>query len=180
MSRQWSWAGVLLVTSAFAIPATRAAEPPAGADPAAWALLERWADSEWVIDATWVDGSPLHARCEYRWGLNRKFLVCKTFVSAGTGEYQRYESIMAWHPEKKSLVSVDLAYNGQFSETVVELVDKHTLRQGYTDYIPGHASPARQEISFVDNDRHTWKVWVKDGSGEWSTIMDGMFVRRGK
>ncbi|MBE7558692.1 hypothetical protein HS125_07000 [bacterium] len=168
---------LLLLLAASSVPSLSATEPPAGADPAAWALLEKWAGSEWVLDASWSSGEPLRARCVYTWGLGGKFLACKTFVSTGTSEYQRYETVIAWHPDKKSLVSIDMAFNGHLSETVMELVDKDTLRQGYVDYVPGHASPTRQEISFLDDDHHTWRVWVKSRSGEWTQIMDGVWRR---
>src|SRR5437016_7442244 len=53
---------------------------------------------EWTVDAKWSDGSELHGRSVYEWGLGGKILKARTFVKDGDKEYQRYESTMAWHP----------------------------------------------------------------------------------
>src|SRR5947207_2337234 len=48
---------------------------------------------EWKINATWAGGNPLQARAVYEWGVGKKFVNAKTFVTTEKGEYQRYETI---------------------------------------------------------------------------------------
>src|ERR1700680_2647932 len=54
---------------------------------------------EWHVDGKWTGGEKLKARGVYEWGLGKKIIVAKTFVMDKGKEYQRYESIMAWHPK---------------------------------------------------------------------------------
>jgi len=80
-----------------------------GSEPGLTAL-ERFA-GEWEVDGKWSDGQPLRARGVYQWGLGKKIMTAKTFVGDGDKEYQRYESVMAWHPEKKSLFQISFAFD---------------------------------------------------------------------
>src|SRR4051812_47154159 len=59
---------------------------------------------EWRINGAWKDGNQLQARATYEWGVGKKFIIAKTFVSGANKEYQRYTTIfgeqdgklMAW------------------------------------------------------------------------------------
>src|SRR5436189_1561217 len=75
------------------------------------AALERFV-GEWTVDGKWADGQPLHARNVIAWSLGKKIMTTKTFVKDGDKEYQRYEGVMAWHAEKKSLYQVSFAFDG--------------------------------------------------------------------
>jgi hypothetical protein len=66
------------------------------------AALEPFA-GEWTVEGKWSSGDQLRARAVYEWGLGKKIMRAQTFVMNGDKEYQRYEGILAWHPEKKSL-----------------------------------------------------------------------------
>src|ERR1700730_14917054 len=61
---------------------------------------------EWHVDGQWTGGGKLKARGVYQWGLGQLLLFAKTYEKDGDKEYQRYESIFAWHPKKKSLYEI--------------------------------------------------------------------------
>jgi hypothetical protein len=140
------------------------------------AVLDRFV-GEWTVDGKWSNGESLHARGVYEWGLGKKILKAKTFVMDGANEYQRYESILAWHPEKKSLFEISFAFDGGLTEVLIETKDKDTLQIGWTPYTEGKPSKVRQTIRFLDNDRFQWIVLLKDGE-EWKQIMDATWKRK--
>jgi hypothetical protein len=160
---------------------TSSGAPRADNKPAAdnkLAALERFA-GEWEVDGKWSDGNSLHARGVYEWGLGKKILKAKTFVMEGNKEYQRYESILAWHPEKKSLFEITFAFDGHISEVLIESKDKDTLHFGWVPFTEGKPSNIRQTIRFLDNDRFQWVVSLEDGQ-DWKQLIDATWVRKGK
>src|SRR5262249_38735376 len=85
------------------------------------APLAKFVGGEWITDGKWSDGTELHARGVYSWGVNRKVILGKTYVLDGKGgEYQRYEEIFFWHPKQQRLLHISVAFNGEVSETVCE------------------------------------------------------------
>src|SRR5207302_42500 len=80
-------------------------------------------------------------------------MTTKTFVRDGDKEYQRYEGIFAWHPDKKGLYYINFAFDGAIGETMVEAKDANTLHIGWVPCNPERPSPVRQVLTFLDNDR---------------------------
>jgi hypothetical protein len=142
------------------------------------AVLERFA-GEWTVEGQWSSGDSLRARSVYEWGLGKKILTAKTFVMNGDREYQRYESILAWHPDKKSLFEITFAFDGGLSEVLVESKDKDTLHIGWAPFVPDKPSRVRQVIRFQGEDRFQWIVEVRDGEG-WKQLIDATWKRKGK
>jgi hypothetical protein len=140
------------------------------------APLERYV-GEWVVDAKWADGTPLKARNVIVWGLGKKIVQAKTFVQDGDKEYQRYEGVMAWHPEKKSLYQVSFAFDGSISEVLIDSKDKDTLQFGWTPFAEGKPSMVRQVLRFLDNDRFQWTVSIQDGE-QWKQLIDATWRRK--
>ena len=141
-------------------------------------------DGEWRVKGQWANGEKRDARTVYEWGLGKKILKAHTFVRNATTEYQRYESIMAWHPRKKCLYEISFTYNGDISEHVIDVVDAETLHIGFTPFepvveLPGKASPAgvRQVLKFLDSDHMTWTVTIKKGP-EWKQLIHATWVRQ--
>jgi hypothetical protein len=151
-----------------------AGEKPAGQDHLA--PLAQFV-GEWEVDGKWSHGSPLHARGVYAWGLGKKIMTAKTFVKNGDKEYQRYEAVMAWHPEKKSLFQISFAFDGSLTEVLMEPKDRDTLHVGWTPFAAGKPSKVRQVLRFVDNDHFRWVVSIQEGTG-WKQIMDATWVRK--
>ena len=139
------------------------------------APLERFV-GEWAVDAKWVGGQPLKARNVITWALDKKILQAKTFVMDGDREYQRYEAVMAWHPERKSLYEITFAFDGSIGEVLIEAKDKDTLHVGFTPVDPSKPSKVRQVLRFLDNDRFQWIITVQEGQ-EWKQIMDATWKR---
>src|SRR5579871_5442608 len=116
---------LLLVTLAVSGAApVRAEDQPAAENQLA--PFERFV-GEWVVDGKWAAGEPLHARGVYAWGLGKKILKAQTWVRDGDREYQRYESVLTWHPEKKSLYEITFAFDGSISEVLMASKDQDTL-----------------------------------------------------
>lgn len=151
-----------------------AEEKPAG-DPKL-AALERFT-GEWAVEGKWSNGEPLHARAIYKWSLGKKILKAKTFVMAGDKEYQRYEGVLAWHPEKKSLYEISFAYDGHISEVLIETKDKDTLHIGWAPFAKDQPSPIRQVIKFLGPDRFQWVVTMKEGN-DWKQLIDATWKRK--
>ena len=163
---------VVLAALASAGHAGSADEPAAGDK---LAPLARFA-GEWAVDGKWSDGATLHARSVYTWGLGKKILKAQTFVMDGKREYQRYEGVLAWHPEKKSLFEISFAFDGSLSEYLIECADKDTFRIGWAPFSPDKPGRVRQVLKFLDNDRFQWVVQVKDGDN-WKQIIDATWKR---
>jgi hypothetical protein len=142
------------------------------------ATLDRFA-GEWVVEGKWSSGQTLHARSTYEWGLGKKILTAKTFVKNGDKEYQRYESILAWHPEKKSLYEITFAFDGTISEVLIEDKDKDTLHIGWLPYAEGKPSRVRQIIRFLDKDSFQWIVSMQNGEN-WEQLIDATWKRKVK
>jgi hypothetical protein len=142
------------------------------------AFLDRF-PGEWSVQAKWATGESLEARGVYEWSLGKRILVTKTFVKDGAKEYQRYEGIMTWHPEKKTLYQVSFAYDGNITETVIDLKDKDTMQVGFTPFVEGKPSNVRQVIRFLNNDQFQWTVSINDGK-QWQQIMDATWKRKRK
>jgi hypothetical protein len=133
---------------------------------------------EWTVEGKWAGGEALKARGVYTWGLNKKILITKTFVMDKDKEYQRYEGVMAWHPEKKSLYQISFAFDGSLSETIMETKEKDTIHIGFTPFQEGKPSLIRQTIRFTDMDHFVWNVQLKQGE-EWKQLIEATWVRKG-
>jgi hypothetical protein len=165
-------AGVVLTGSAHAQGDDK--KPAAKDDP--MAALAPFA-GEWQVDGKWSTGETLQARAVYEWGLNKKILIAKTFVIDKGKEYQRYESIMAWHPEKKSLYEITFAFDGHISEVLLDTKEKDTIRIGYAPFHEGKPQPIRQTLRFTDNDHFVWVVQMQKDN-EWTQLIEATWVRK--
>jgi hypothetical protein len=140
------------------------------------AALERFA-GEWTVEGKWSSGDQLHARAAYEWGLGKRIMKAQTFVMNGDKEYQRYEGILAWHPEKKSLYEISFAFDGAISEYLIDAKDKDTLQIGWTPIVEGKPSRVRQTLRFLDKDQFQWVVEMKNGE-EWQQLIDATWKRK--
>ena len=165
-------AGVLIIV----MPALSTGDDAAAEKKDPLAPLARFA-GEWQVDGNWAGGEALHARGVYEWGLGKKILKAKTFVMNGDKEYQRYESVMAWHPKKKCLYEITFDYKGNINEVVMEPKDEDTLHIGYTPFHADEPQKVRQILKFKDNDHFVWTVNVKEGD-EWKQVIEATWVRK--
>ena len=142
------------------------------------AALERFV-GEWEVNGKWSSGESLRARSVYEWGLGKKILKGQTFVRDGAREYQRYEAVFAWHPQKKCLYEVSFGFDGSLTEVVIESKDQDTLHIGWTPYSPEKPAPIRQVIRFLDQDHFQWTVSLREGEG-WKQLIDATWKRKAK
>jgi hypothetical protein len=143
------------------------------------APLERFVGGEWVTDGRWASGEALHARGVYEWGVGKKFIKAYTYVKDGEREYQRYEGIMGWHPKKRSLFEISLAFDGAVSEYMIESKDADTLLIGFSPYGGDQDNKVRQTIKFTDGDTFVWTVSLKADAG-WQQIIESTWRRKPK
>jgi hypothetical protein len=139
-------------------------------------VLDRFA-GEWVVDGKWSNGEALHARTIYEWRLGKKIMVTRTFVQDGKKEYQRYEGILAWHPQKKTQFQISFAYDGSMTESIVAPKGPDTLNLGFTPFALGQEPKVRQTLHFLDKDRFQWTVQLKMGDN-WQQIIDATWKRK--
>jgi hypothetical protein len=151
-----------------------ASDPAKKVDP--MALLAPFV-GEWHVNGKWAGGESLQARGVYEWGLGKKILIAKTFVTGAGKEYQRYESIMAWHPKKKSLYEITFAFDGSIKEVLIEPKHRNTLHIGYTPFHSDQPENLRQIIKFTDHDHFVWTVTLKQGE-EWKQLIEATWERK--
>jgi hypothetical protein len=171
MSKFCLFAGVMILMPAFAPGGDAPAEKK---DPLA--PLARFV-GEWQVEGQWSSGDKLQARGVYEWGLGKKILKAQTFVMNGDKEYQRYESVMAWHPKKKCLYEITFSYDGSINEVVMESKDHDTVHIGYTPFHADQPQTVRQILKFKDNDHFVWTVTMKQGD-EWKQLIEATWVRK--
>ncbi|HEY7327045.1 MAG TPA: hypothetical protein VH592_05370 [Gemmataceae bacterium] len=131
---------------------------------------------EWRVNGKWSNGETLQARGVYEWGLGKKILIAKTFVGNGDKEYQRYESIMTWHPKKKSLYEISFAFDGSITEVLIEPKDRHTFHIGFAPFHSDQPANLRQVLKFKDNDHFVWTATLKQGD-EWKQLIEATWER---
>jgi hypothetical protein len=129
---------------------------------------------DWTIKATWGGGAPLEARATYTWGLNKKFIVARTFVKQADGtEYQRYESVFG--EENGQVVCHSFVFSGEASVRTWQRDGAKLSNEWISKGADGDAK-FRQSVELVDNDHIRWLV-AREKDGKWESIMDGTWER---
>jgi hypothetical protein len=131
---------------------------------------------EWHINATWAGGNALDARNVFEWGLNKKFIVVKTFVKQEDGkEYQRYEGIYADHEGK--LMYYNFRFDGEADVRPMECKGHNVSNSWSVSEKDGSATNLRQSVELIDDNHFRWQVATQQKDGPWQTIMDGTWER---
>jgi hypothetical protein len=146
---------------------------PAGDGPLA--ALAPLIGGEWHFEGKWANGEPLKAREVFEWGLGKKFVNTRTWVTNNNGdEYERYRSTFAVKDGKP--VMYNFAYDGESSVDEVKVTGKviDVRRSART---PAGEMVIRQEIELTEKDKFRWRVWL-DRDGESQQIIDGEWVRK--
>jgi hypothetical protein len=128
---------------------------------------------QWKIYAAWTGGAPLEARATYDWGLNRKFIIARTFVKMPDGrEHQRYESVFA--DKDGQLMCHGFVYTGESDIRPWHLKDRKLWNEWTTNGADG-TGKFRQSIELVDDQIH-WLV-EREQDGKWEQLMNGRWER---
>jgi hypothetical protein len=141
------------------------------------APLARFVGGQWVVDGHWASGESLHARAIFEWGIGSTNIHSRTYVKKGASEYQRYEGVFAWHPRKKALVQYSFAFDGNLSESVVDVVDADTFHVGWTPWSSDELGKVRQTLKFTSPDSFTWTVVIKKGD-KWEQLIEAVWRRQ--
>lgn len=134
---------------------------------------------EWRVEGAWTSGDKLRARAIYSWGIGKKFIDGATFViDNDTGkEYQRYDAVMGWHPEKRSLFQTSYAYDGSIGSGLFDASTKGVIRIGYTPFEGTEEPKIRQDLTFKGEEVFTWHVMMKNAQGGWDTLIEADWKR---
>lgn len=134
---------------------------------------------EWRVEGAWTSGDKLKARAVYSWGIGKKFIDAETFViNNDTGEeYQRYDAVMGWHPQKQSLFQTSYAYDGSIGSGLFDASTKDVIRIGYTPFEGTEEPKIRQDLTFKGEDVFTWHVMMKNAQGGWDTLIEADWKR---
>lgn len=138
------------------------------------AAVAPYVGGEWTIDGAWSDGTPLKGREVYEWGVGKKFVHCKTFVTAPAGEYQRYETIFGVKDGK--LMAWSFTYDGS-SDSSEFKVEGKKLSSAKAMNTPQGEATLHQSIELVEPDKFRWLVAIESADGTMRQIMDGMWIR---
>jgi hypothetical protein len=149
----------LVALTGLVLPA-RAADEPKPADP-----LEPFAR---FVGGAWESEGDFKVRVVYDWGLNKKLLKIKSYLSGKDGFQLVYESGVYWHPEKKQVVFQSVSAKGGLFEGVMTAKD-NVYTSVFTSFDGDKATRYRQTIEFLDDDHVVWTVLGKKGD-EWVTL----------
>ncbi len=160
------------------------AETEEDAGPEAEAVLRGQGDlgpfarlvGRWRVDGKWVNGDELHAITEYRWGVNQKLLHSQTLILEGETPEPQYETVIAWHPHKKTYFFTSFSAQGAVFEGVIEARGDE-LRFQWKRYSAGGVTDFSQTIRFLDDDRHAWTAHVMQ-DGEKQVVIDAVYHRQ--
>lgn len=115
-------------------------------------------------------------RVVYEWGLNRKVLKAKSYLTGEKGEQLVYESVFFWHPGKKQIRFISVAAHGGIFDGAME-PKGDTIECVFESWSGDKATTYRQKIHFTDDDHTEWTVHVKKGN-EWAPVIDSRQERK--
>lgn len=145
------------------------------------------------IGDTWSFGEPLHARNEFRDGLNSRFIESNVYLLVGENNDERgpelYRNIMARGKGKDTIINYGFAAQGEH-EPVENSLSKSTegriILTGRWVRTEGERSTAFKQDMELRDRSYAWRVWIRPGTstsdadeaGPWRQIMDGEWIRK--
>ncbi len=132
---------------------------------------------EWRIKAKWAAGNDLEGREVFAWGVGKKFVHCKTFVTKPDGgEYQRYETIFGAKDGK--LIAWAFTFDGKAEVDEFKIDGKRLYTSKPMTAQDGGTGTLHQSMELVEPNKFRWLVsFEKDGKTQ--QLMDGVWVREG-
>jgi hypothetical protein len=163
-SVRWFTIGALMFVTVPAAPADQKKESnPLDA-------LARFVGGGWIGEGRHGPDSEFRTRVVYEWGLNRRLLKAKSYLSGDKGERLVYESVFTWHPEKKKLIFLSVSAEGGIFEGAMEKKGD-TFESVFNSYAGNSTSIFRQTIQFLDDDHTLWTVFAKKGE-DWVKVIE--------
>lgn len=140
-------------------------------------LLEPYIGGEWHCTGAWSTGEKLVARETFTWGVGKKFVNVKTYVTGPEGEYQRYEGVYGVKDGK--FTGWSFAYDG-ISDTTEWTIDGNRWYTAKTHKsADGGEYTIHQSVELVAPDKFHWLLEMEQ-NGTRSTMFDGYWVRQSR
>ena len=137
-------------------------------------LLVPYIGGEWQCTGKWSSGEPLVAREVFTWGIGKKFINVKTYVTGPEGEYQRYEAMYGVKDGK--LMSWSFTFDGK-AETAEWKVEGKKWSASNAQKTPDGASMiVHQSVELVEPNKFRWIVEI-ERDGQRTPLFDGFWVR---
>jgi hypothetical protein len=162
--------GALAAAAVFLLPAAGADEK-AAANPLAG--LGYFVGGAWVGEKDTTPGA--RVRVVYEWGLNKRLLTIRSFLSDGKSERQVYESFCTYHPGKKQIVFLSIAAEGHIFDGTMERKGD-SLESQFDALAADRKTSYRQTLRILDDNHTLWTVHVKKGD-EWAKLFEGKLAR---
>jgi hypothetical protein len=136
-------------------------------------LLEpfgRLVGGEWIGEGKHGGDSDFRTRVVYEWGINHKLLKARSYLRQNGAEKLVYESVFAWHPQKKTVIFMSFAADGHIFDGTMEA--KGDAFDGlWNAYAEGRTATYRQTLRMLDADTMSWTVYAKKGDA-WEKVID--------
>ena len=126
---------------------------------------------QWDVKGNLPDGTPLHTRNVYSWGVGKRVIHVRTYAVADEIAQPQYENVMFYHPRHKRLVNMGFSAAGEVVEQFVS-PDPRNPRTMLYGYEPFHGAEAtsRSSVTFTDDDSFVRSTFVKQGD-EWKRLL---------
>lgn len=156
--------------------ASQAAAQPAAQGADLLKTLEPYIGGEWKCVGKWSDGRSLDAREVYTWGIGKKFVKVKTYLSGAEGEYQRYEAM--YGVKDGGLMSWSFAYDGTVQVAEWKVDGRKWSTSNMQKTATGTEQVIHQSIELIEPDKFRWLLEI-EADGKRQTLFDGHWVREG-
>ena len=123
------------------------------------------------VGGQWVTRGDFRVRVVYEWGIEKKLLKAKSYLTRESGEKLVYESVFAYHPEKKAIIFLSVGGDGGIFDGTMTPKDG-SFESVFTAFsAAGKGSTFRQVLQFRDDDTISWTVFARKGE-EWTKVID--------
>lgn len=161
----------LLLGSALVASAAAASPPAPSANPGQngtedpLAPLARLVGGQWRGTIKLLNGTTIHARHVFEWGLGGKILRSKTYGAFGENpERLVYEGFYTWHPQQKTIVFQEVAAYGATDEGTIE-PEGTALHYRWSQYSSEGVTVFKETLLFPDNDHYISEAFKKTEDG---------------
>jgi hypothetical protein len=168
--------GVIVVSLAWSVIPASWADDPKPSDPLE--SLGRFVGGAWVAQGDGSSDPHFRTRVAYEWGINHKLLKIRSYLTGEKdGERLVYESVVFWHPEKKTLVFSSIAADGSIFDGTMECRGD-TFESNFQSISSEKTSTYRQTIQFLDDNTTRWTVLARRGD-DWVKVIESRQHREG-
>jgi hypothetical protein len=158
------------------------APPRAAAEEGAPEPLEplgRLVGGEWVArgaEITEAGASLVEAVARYEWGTGRKAIRSRSYTIRDDQQSLEFESLLAWHPQDRTLVFFGVTADGSVLEGTVTGASE-VFEFNWEQREEGAVASYRQVLRFTDEDEYVLTLSRRTGR-RWAPLTETTFRRR--